>query len=76
MAYMHPRRSRFANFEDVAQEFEHLYDQLSRMIVFRATRAPNSEDPGEIWIFRDGTTNRIYTRDANTGTWRGPTNQT
>ena len=76
MAYINSRRTRFDNLDEVAQEFEHLYSQLGRMIVNDATRAPNTEDQGLIWIFRDGTTHRLYIKNVKSGVWRGPVNFT
>lgn len=69
MAYFQPRRSRFENFGEVVQEFENLYSQLARFMTVDASRAPNTEDVGLLWLFRDGNTMRLYARSPKNGAW-------
>ena len=52
-----------------------LYEGLPEWFVVTDQRAPNTKDRGLVWLFIDGTTNRLYTRDAVKNAWRGPTNQ-
>lgn len=74
MAYFQQRYERHPDQTATDQEFLNLFTQLGRFLVYTDERAPISKDNGLIWIWRNGTTNRLYIRDTTTGAWRGPVN--
>lgn len=58
-------------------EFKNLDKSKENAFVWNATRAPNSSDKtARVWVFRDGTTLKLYLFDSTAGAWRGPTSFT
>lgn len=69
-------RDRHPDQSSVDQEFKNIIQQLQSFCIRGANRAPAAGDDGFLWIFEDGTTIRLYIKDKDSGTWRGPVNFT
>jgi hypothetical protein len=76
MSVIRQKKMAHANFSEVSAELKNVIDSINRIFTFDATRAPAANDDGKIWVFRDGSTERLYYKSALSGTWRGPLNLT
>ena len=70
-------RNRHDTPDAVEQEFQNLDKIKEGAWVWNANRAPTTSDKtARVWVWRDGTTLKMYLYDSVAGVWKGPTSFT